>query len=283
MDHIHVDIMPSKPGARPIWTVTETTSVADCIGVMKLHSIGAVIVVSQVRADEIVGIFSERDLVKHFEVMHMGYLWDHPVKAFMTRQLVKVGPETIHEAPKLMAKHSIRHVPVTKIDGGRERLLGLISMRDLFHRSVNTIAHQATGATRPGPAPGKRAVKIAGVVSDDPAVLELVDKNSGRTDQLVMKAMVRTGDPDTQASQLSQLDGLLIDIDNLAPQAWVEILEKRLKAPPKGPTVILFNPFLLDERLRDDLKEFASRKAIHLLSKPLCEGLLFEKFLKLVS
>lgn len=264
-----------------MWVVPETKSVAECIVLMNQHSIGALMIVSPLRDDELVGVFTERDLIKHFEVLHMGFLWDRPVKAFMTRQLFTVGPGAVHQAPILMAKHKIRHIPVTRSEGGWERLLGLISMRDLFQHSAESLARNAS-ASRADPLPDKRSTKIAGVVTEDPAVLSLIDHSLGLSRHLVMKAIVGSEDPAAQADQLSQLDGILLDIDGLDRPTWEEIVDKRLKAHHRGPLAVLFNPFLLDERTREDLKEYTAAKSIHLISKPLCQGLLLERFLRLV-
>ena len=89
-----------------------------------------VMVVSQ-DGSKVDGIISERDIAYSL-ADRRGDLHLLPVSALMTRNVVACDPEdSLSDVARLMTKHNIRHLPVKK----DERLLGLISMRDIIaHR-----------------------------------------------------------------------------------------------------------------------------------------------------
>ena len=76
----------------------------------------------------LVGIFSERDVVRAF-AKEGARLVERRVRDLMTREVVTGGYETtMLEAEKLMNKHRIRHMPV--MDGAK--LVGMLSIRDIM-------------------------------------------------------------------------------------------------------------------------------------------------------
>lgn len=80
---------------------------------------------------EIVGIISERDIVRGFEI-HGAGLMEMTVSELMSTDVISCAPEsTISDVAVLMSKHGIRHIAV--LDG--EALAGFISIRDVaFNR-----------------------------------------------------------------------------------------------------------------------------------------------------
>ena len=102
---------------------------------MVARNIGAVPVV---RDGLLVGIFSERDLMKR--VVAEG-LDPRAVRLdqVMTEDPLSVGPEeTVDNCMFLMRRHGFRHMPVC--DGGR--LLGIISLRDLLLHDLTEKDHE---------------------------------------------------------------------------------------------------------------------------------------------
>ena len=104
---------------------TENDSVLFVANLLKKHNIGAVVVV---KGDKIVGILSERDIVR--KVICTG-LSAHDTKAkdIMTKEVVtadiKDGLNKIHE---IMCSAPFRHLPIVK-DG---KLIGIVSSRNLY-------------------------------------------------------------------------------------------------------------------------------------------------------
>ena len=110
---------------RDVYFVETSRSVLDTVRFMAEKNIGAVAVV---RGEDLVGIFSERDLMKR--VVAPG---KNPsattVEEVMTADPLVVSPqEEITDCMRMMKEHSFRHLPIC--DG--RKLKGLLSLRDLL-------------------------------------------------------------------------------------------------------------------------------------------------------
>ena len=97
---------------------------------MAQHRIGLVVVLESGR---LVGVLSERDLVRRAGQPDATTLRDLPVAELMTRDVVTVGPdEQFGRCLALMDEHGVRHLPV--VEAGR--VITVISLRDLLHEAV---------------------------------------------------------------------------------------------------------------------------------------------------
>lgn len=106
-------------------TVDFDESVSAVCRRMAHDGIGAALVA---RGGELVGIFSERDVVTRV-VAHGVDPGSVTVGEVASAQLVTVTPETpIREAAQLLRDRAIRHLPV--VEGGRA--VGIVSSRDFF-------------------------------------------------------------------------------------------------------------------------------------------------------
>lgn len=115
---------------REVYYVETGRSVLETVRYMVERNIGAVAVVN---GENLVGIFSERDLMRR--VVSEGR---DPAKTtvgeVMTADPLVVSPnEQIKDCMRLMKENSFRHLPVC--DG--RRLKGLISLRDLILHDLN--------------------------------------------------------------------------------------------------------------------------------------------------
>lgn len=131
------DLMQSEPV-----TVDPDCSLDVALGLMNLHRIGALIVVSPERG--LLGIFTDRDLLRRVGVATAG--WQTiPVSAWMTRDPFTISPDAgWDEAVGLMAKHRVRHLPV--MEAGR--VVGLISSRVLMDRRSEYLNRRVDERTR---------------------------------------------------------------------------------------------------------------------------------------
>lgn len=96
------------------------------VGLMNLHRIGALVVAGEGR--ELVGIFTERDLLRRVAVAAPG--WQSlPIADWMTATPHTIGPEVVwEEAVGMMDRLRVRHLPV--VEGGR--VVGIVSTRMLM-------------------------------------------------------------------------------------------------------------------------------------------------------
>jgi CBS domain-containing protein len=108
-----------------LFMVQRDAMVTEAVRVMAKHNVG---IVSVVDGDRLVGVFSERDVVRR--VVDQGLDPSRtPVSEVMTSELVVADPdEDYQSAMHKMDQANIRHLLVVK-DG---RMLSMISVRDLI-------------------------------------------------------------------------------------------------------------------------------------------------------
>lgn len=111
---------------QPPTTVPLDTTVRQAIGTMLDRNVGALLVVDE--QGKLVGIFSERDLLKKVAGIHVLYA-DLPVRNFMTYKPVTLArTDTLAVALHKMDGGGYRHVPV--LDKGTP--IGVVSVRDML-------------------------------------------------------------------------------------------------------------------------------------------------------
>ncbi len=114
---------------REVYAVQNNQTVLEAVQYMVEKGIGAVAVME---GERMVGIFSERDLMKRV-VLRQHDPGALPVAKVMTTNLVIADPaESYTAALAKMQSHNIRHLAI--VDG--ERLVGMISVRDLLSKDL---------------------------------------------------------------------------------------------------------------------------------------------------
>jgi CBS domain-containing protein len=113
---MHTDVLTVAPGA----------SVGEAAALLGRERVSSVLVLD---GERLAGIFTERDVVRalaaYFDAAQ------HPVEEWMASDPITATPTTTeNEAIELMQEHTIRHLPV--VEG--ERVVGIVSMRDLTHQ-----------------------------------------------------------------------------------------------------------------------------------------------------
>ncbi len=110
---------------RDVYTVQRGQSVVDAVKFMVEKSIGAVAVLDE---DRLVGIFSERDLMKRIVAKGLDPQKTR-LEEVMTKNIIAAHPDESYESCLAkMQSHGIRHLVIA--DG--DRLAGVISLRDLM-------------------------------------------------------------------------------------------------------------------------------------------------------
>ena len=111
-------------------SVAPTAIIAEVAGLMSTHGIGSVLVID--RADQLMGIVSERDIMRSLAANGARTL-EMTAGQLMTRALQIAHPETtVAEAMRMMTAGRFRHLPV--LDG--DRLVGLISIGDVVKARI---------------------------------------------------------------------------------------------------------------------------------------------------
>lgn len=109
---------------RNVVALPSNAAVGEAACLMSERHIGAVMIIE---AEQLIGIFTERDIVTR--VIALGHDPSTTTLAeVMTESPRTIGPDdTALEALSCMSQHGFRHLPVVK-DG---RVMGMISVRDL--------------------------------------------------------------------------------------------------------------------------------------------------------
>lgn len=111
-----------------VYTITPEATVYEAVARMNQHKLGALVVVSREDAREVLGIFTERDVMRRV-VGQLRYADLVVVGEVMTRDMVTCSPTlTIDEAAQIMQEQRIRHLPI--IDQN-DRLCGMLSIGDI--------------------------------------------------------------------------------------------------------------------------------------------------------
>ena len=131
--------------SKTVVTFPPDTEVRRIVAEMLSKNIGAVVVAE---GETPVGIFSERDLMRCLNG-GMNDVMDKPVSAVMTANPVTITLDTgFAKAMDTMDSRKIRHLPV--VDG--ERLIGILSIKDMLRAQVNFIREKVKSPTTPVPA-----------------------------------------------------------------------------------------------------------------------------------
>jgi CBS domain-containing protein len=113
-------------------TIKPDASIKRAADWLRAKNIGALVVA---RDDVILGIVSERDIVRAFS-QHGELTASMSVKDIMTHGLITVAPEEdLNRVMRLMTLHRVRHLPVVR-DG---KLAGIISIGDVVKRRLDDL------------------------------------------------------------------------------------------------------------------------------------------------
>ena len=119
-----------KAKGRAVATSRKDASLLEIASILSSKRIGAIVVVNE--RDEVIGIVSERDLVKAVGAGGVGAL-SQPVSEVMTRDVVTCTQDrTIEDLMEIMTSGRFRHVPV--VENGQ--LIGIVSIGDVVKNHI---------------------------------------------------------------------------------------------------------------------------------------------------
>jgi CBS domain-containing protein len=122
---------------RDVATTAASVTIREVVAELAARKIGALVVVEGV--DRVVGIVSERDIVKAL-ARKGGAVLDDPVGTIMTREVVTCADsETVIRVMGRMTRGRFRHLPVVK--GGR--LDGIVSIGDVVKARIGEVEREA--------------------------------------------------------------------------------------------------------------------------------------------
>ncbi|WP_374468887.1 CBS domain-containing protein [Phenylobacterium sp.] len=121
-----------------VFTAKPDDTVAQVARLLNDLRVGALVVLD---ADRVVGIVSERDVVRMMAEAGADAL-ERPVSACMTKDVVYAEPgETVDHLLSRMTDRRFRHLPVCR----NERLVGIVSIGDLVKAKISEVEAEADG------------------------------------------------------------------------------------------------------------------------------------------
>ena len=118
--------------SRPVLTVTPDVTLEEAVEILAGHDVGLLVVVDKENPKKVVGVLSERDVVR--TIAGKAPLTVTVDKVATTHSLIYVYvDDPVEAAAEKMAKYGVRHVVVLDKNG---ELYGVISIRELLKRRV---------------------------------------------------------------------------------------------------------------------------------------------------
>ena len=117
-------------------TIDENSFIINLVEILNKNKVGCVVVTSM-NSNYPVGIVSERDLVRNFEVILNNNIIK--VKDVMTKNIIFCNKNTSSkELMEIMSKNKIRHIPIIE----KNKLLGIVSIGDVVNRIIENYAYE---------------------------------------------------------------------------------------------------------------------------------------------
>lgn len=124
------DVLRSK--GSDVATVDPTVTVAELISQLATHNVGALPVVD---GGELVGIVSERDVVRRLDVAGPGLLGARVGDIMITGVTTCAPGDSVADIAAVMTNRRFRHLPVV-VEG---RLAGIVSIGDLVKARIDLL------------------------------------------------------------------------------------------------------------------------------------------------
>lgn len=244
------------------------TPISECVRRMNEARVGSILIIKNTasfpengyRASapiELVGMFTERDLLRIAAEIQKGNYWAHPVSLVMSKNLVTLPVTELGRAGEIMLKGGFRHLPVVaQIEGEKPEVIGMVSMRDVLAQVLEKDEDQKTQ---------KRIV--IGVLSPRDIEVQALSKGIFSS----VNAELKRVDPasfDQDAELAQSIDTLLIDVDRFDAKTWAGLLRRMNQCTSYKLSVILFDPLMHDPKTIATLDKIKSAEKFAVFHKP---------------
>jgi CBS domain-containing protein len=269
------EVMSIKIHPSPAIIVRADLSIAECLQKMNDHGVGSVLIVEDYIKGNLIGIFTERDLLKKIHPLRSQNQWDQPIRTVMTHPVQSLDISQLGQAAKIMIEKGIRHLPIT-IDHPaqpKKSLVGMISMRDV----LKMLAYNQKDQNRiftPVAAAGK-ARYIVNLISKD----EMLSQFFRNTIESLLEAEVNSVNLESDILKPGHL--LIIDLDHLDPSHWSKFLITKNHDSMLKMVMIIFDPSLQSDQANSVLGTIDHSEKFWIMKKPLDFALFYEALAKL--
>lgn len=259
--------MTSKINPSPALVARADTPLSECVKIMNDHRIGSVLIVSEKGQADLVGIFTERDLLVKFPKIVENQMWSKPIRDVMTSPVATLDISQIQEAADFMLKRNCRHCPITLTDATQSRqiLAGIISMRDIFKSLVKESKGSASWFNQSSSAPGGSAgpLKKVGIFSRDQNFYAFLNK------MFIDFALGKVSPIEFSKPASLLADVLIIDLDGLEPSIWTQYLKKLNQDTQVKAAVVVFDPLRQSSEVGGLLEKMGQSGKFTIFRKPI--------------
>ena len=242
----------------PAITVSSHQTIEQTIRVMRDHDVGSVLVTDYSEPHRLVGIFTERDLLKWVLDLKKGDSWELSIANIMTKNPTTLDLLDMDQAPELMAKMGRRHVPVTYSgENGEALLAGVISMRDCFLQLLEE--RNQRGESEIENRLSKFTIGVLAKNEKDQA-LQLSILSDHHHAQVL---------PEGSSNKSIECDLLIFDLDHFPAAVWSQKLKTILDHPNHPNVIVVYHPGSHHKAELDAIHSLAQGKVIYTFLKPI--------------
>jgi CBS-domain-containing membrane protein len=243
-----------KPTAA--FQVSLDTPISECVSLMNEHKIGSLLVRGRETDGTIVGIFTERDLLRNISLIQTHGYWHFPISSVMSTPVVTLDARYLDRAATLMLDHGFRHLPIIETqESGAQWISGIISIRDVL---------QARFAQETPPVSGPRRRIAVQVRGSDPrtsaTLLSILRK-------LVKGAELATSDDPKFLPADYTL--ALMDADGMKPPEIARTLVETLEQETTHTVFLFYSPHSLPAQTLASFEGLKATGKLELFPKPL--------------
>lgn len=244
------------------------TPISECVRKMNEARVGSILIIKNTQAYpengyrasapiELVGMFTERDLLKIVDQIQKGHYWSHPVSLVMSKNLVTLPVTELARAGEVMLQGGFRHLPVVaEIAGEKPEVIGMVSMRDVLAQMMEKQDdHRAD-----------KRISI-GVISPRDMEVQALTKGIFSSVNAELKR-VEPDSFDQDATLVESIDVLLIDVDRYDSKTWAGLLRRINQCAHFSLTVVLFDPHVHDAKTIATLDKIKTSEKFAVFHKP---------------
>jgi CBS domain-containing protein len=246
--------MPITPS--PAVIVRADLSIAEAIRLMNRQGVGSVLVRSDKdsESDRLIGIFTERDLLRKVELIESGRHWKRPVRTVMSQPVETLELSQWDQAPAVLLRKKYRHLPITH----EGKLLGVVSIREVLDWVVQQ--------KKPVTGPSLRRKTSVVTLSEDPRDLEGLRR---LVEVLHPSERIETRWITSMDALPVKVDLFVLDLDALTRPQWAPWIEAVIAKNGPRRTLLLFDPALHPTTLPKALAALEKSKKVTVFKKPL--------------
>jgi CBS domain-containing protein len=254
----------------PVIITRADSTIQECVALMRKNKVSSVLIVSDDAEERLIGIFTERDLLTRIVFIEKFKTGTQSIHTVMTPNPIVIHLSEIDQAGRLMLENNIRHLPVVIIDDkSRQKVVGVISMRDLFR---NFVLSNTSNILLESKKKRKRTDHewVCKVYSQDTDFMLLAKKIAPlffkKEDTIRFLSNL---EDDGKVTEIPDTDEVLyiLDIDQMKSKAWTGFL-KQVTHNERARIVIAFSPQIHAARTIQVLNELQTDSRFSIFKKP---------------